>query len=171
MINFWIDKGVGGFRLDVIDLVGKEPDKFITANGPKLHEYINEMNVNTFGKKDLLTVGETWCATPEIAKLYSNPIRNELSMVFQFEHISLDETPGKTKWDLAPLNFIKLKEVIAFRLYSIFKGNTSLTYTSFVSLPFDVYLSSISSSSLNSILARLVTPAGSNNVAYISGVY
>ena len=71
----------------------------------------NEMNVNTFGKKDLLTVGETWGATPEIAKLYSNPIRNELSMVFQFEHISLDETPGKTKWDLAPLNFIKLKEV------------------------------------------------------------
>ena len=91
MINFWIDKGVGGFRLDVIDLVGKEPDKLITANGPKLHEYINEMNVNTFGKKDLLTVGETWGATPEIAKLYSNPIRNELSMVFQFEHISLDE--------------------------------------------------------------------------------
>lgn len=111
MINFWIDKGVGGFRLDVIDLVGKEPDKLITANGPKLHEYINEMNLNTFGKKDLLTVGETWGATPEIAKLYSNPIRNELSMVFQFEHISLDETPGKTKWDLAPLNFIKLKEV------------------------------------------------------------
>ena len=111
MINFWIDKGVGGFRLDVIDLVGKEPDKLITANGPKLHEYINEMNVNTFGKKDLLTVGETWGATPEIAKLYSNPIRNELSMVFQFEHISLDEIPGKTKWDLAPLNFIKLKEV------------------------------------------------------------
>ena len=63
MINFWIDKGVGGFRLDVIDLVGKEPDKLITANGPKLHEYINEMNLNTFGKKDLLTVGETWGAT------------------------------------------------------------------------------------------------------------
>ena len=60
MINFWIDKGVGGFRLDVIDLVGKEPDKLITANGPKLHEYINEMNLNTFGKRDLLTVGETW---------------------------------------------------------------------------------------------------------------
>ena len=111
MINFWIDKGVGGFRLDVIDLVGKEPDKLITANGPKLHEYINEMNLNTFGKRDLLTVGETWGATPEIAKLYSNPIRNELSMVFQFEHISLDEIAGKTKWDLAPLNFIKLKEV------------------------------------------------------------
>ncbi len=111
MINYWIDKGVGGFRLDVIDLVGKQPDKGITGNGPKLHTYINEMNINTFGKHDLLTVGETWGATPEIAKMYSNPSRDELSMVFQFEHISLDEIPGKEKWDLAPLNFIKLKEV------------------------------------------------------------
>ncbi|MGX4599631.1 glycoside hydrolase family 13 protein [Faecalimicrobium sp. JNUCC 81] len=111
MINFWLDKGVGGFRLDVIDLVGKQPDKKITGNGPKLHEYIHEMNNKTFGKKDVLTVGETWGATPEIAKLYSNPPREELSMVFQFEHIGLDEIPGKSKWDLAPLDFIKLKEV------------------------------------------------------------
>lgn len=111
MINFWIDKGVGGFRLDVIDLVGKQPDKKITGNGPKLHEYIHEMNNKTFGNKDVLTVGETWGATPEIAKLYSNPSREELSMVFQFEHIGLDEIPGKSKWDLAPLDFIKLKKV------------------------------------------------------------
>ena len=111
MINFWLDKGVGGFRLDVIDLVGKQPDKKITGNGPKLHEYIHEMNNKTFGNKDVLTVGETWGATPEIAKLYSNPSREELSMVFQFEHIGLDEIPGKSKWDLAPLDFIKLKKV------------------------------------------------------------
>ena len=111
MINFWLDKGVGGFRLDVIDLVGKEPDKGITGNGPKLHEYIKEMNSKSFGNKDVLTVGETWGATPEIAKLYSNPDGKELSMVFQFEHIGLDEIPGKSKWDLAPLDFIKLKEV------------------------------------------------------------
>ncbi|MBO3446065.1 alpha-glucosidase [Clostridium sp. CCUG 7971] len=111
MINFWLDKGVGGFRLDVIDLVGKQPDKKITGNGPKLHEYIHEMNNKTFGNKDVLTVGETWGVTPEIAKLYSNPSRKELSMVFQFEHIGLDEIPGKSKWDLAPLDFIKLKEV------------------------------------------------------------
>ncbi len=111
MINFWLDKGVGGFRLDVIDLVGKEPDKGITGNGPNLHKYIKEMNSKTFGNRDVLTVGETWGATPEIAKLYSNPDENELSMVFQFEHIGLDEIPGKSKWDLAPLNFIKLKEV------------------------------------------------------------
>ena len=111
MINFWLDKGVGGFRLDVIDLVGKQPDKGITGNGPKLHDYLQEMNSKTFGNRDVLTVGETWGATPEIAKLYSNPDRNELSMVFQFEHIGLDEIPGKSKWDLAPLDFIKLKEV------------------------------------------------------------
>ncbi|RDY26924.1 alpha-glucosidase [Romboutsia weinsteinii] len=111
MINFWLDKGVGGFRLDVIDLVGKQPDQCITGNGPKLHDYLQEMNLRSFGNKDVLTVGETWGATPEIAKLYSNPNRNELSMVFQFEHISLDEIPGKSKWDLAPLDFIKLKEV------------------------------------------------------------
>ena len=111
MINFWLDKGVGGFRLDVIDLIGKQPDIGITSNGPKLHEYIHEMNRKSFGNKDLLTVGETWGATPEIAKLYSNPSRNELSMIFQFEHIGLDEIQGKSKWDLAPLNFVRLKEV------------------------------------------------------------
>ncbi len=111
MINFWLDKGVGGFRLDVIDLIGKQPDIGITSNGPKLHEYIHEMNRKSFGNKDLLTVGETWGATPEIAKLYSNPSRKELSMIFQFEHIVLDEIQGKSKWDLAPLNFVRLKEV------------------------------------------------------------
>lgn len=71
-MNFWIDKGIGGFRMDVIELLGKIPDKKITSNGPMLHEYIREMNKNTFGDKDLLTVGECWGATPEIAKMYSN---------------------------------------------------------------------------------------------------
>ncbi|MDO4535154.1 MAG: alpha-glucosidase [Clostridium perfringens] len=113
MMNFWIDKGIGGFRMDVIELIGKEIDEKITGNGPNLHNLIREMNKETFGKKDLLTVGETWGATPDIAKLYSNPKGNELSMVFQFEHISLDEVPGKAKWDLAKLDFIKLKKVFS----------------------------------------------------------
>ncbi|MDT2847536.1 alpha-amylase family glycosyl hydrolase, partial [Enterococcus thailandicus] len=73
MMNFWIEKGVGGFRMDVIDLIGKLPDQEITGNGPRLHEYLQEMNTETFGGKDLLTVGETWGATPEIAKRYSDP--------------------------------------------------------------------------------------------------
>ena len=113
MINFWIDKGVGGFRMDVIDLIGKVPDQMVKENGPKLHEYLKEMNRNSFGNHDLLTVGETWGATPEIAKLYSNPERNELSMVFQFEHISLDKIPGKRKWDLKPLDLRDLKRVFS----------------------------------------------------------
>ncbi|WP_194189943.1 glycoside hydrolase family 13 protein [Clostridium chrysemydis] len=113
MINFWIDKGVGGFRLDVIDLIGKVPDKEIKENGPKLHEYLKEMNKETFGDKDLLTVGETWGATPEIAKLYSSEEEKELSMVFQFEHISLDKIPGKRKWDLKKLDLRDLKRVLS----------------------------------------------------------
>ena len=111
IINFWIDKGVGGFRLDVIDLVGKVPDEKIISNGPKLHEYIKEMTAHTFVRDNLISVGETWSATPEIAKLYSNPDGSELSMVFQFEHICLDQQEGKEKWDLAPLPFHKFKEV------------------------------------------------------------
>ncbi len=113
MMNFWIDKGIGGFRMDVIDLIGKQPDQGVTGNGPKLHDYLKEMNQATFGDKNLLTVGETWGATPEIAKQYSNPQNKELSMVFQFEHIGLDEAEGKTKWDVVPLEIGKLKEVFS----------------------------------------------------------
>lgn len=113
MINWWIDKGVGGFRLDVIDQIAKEPDKKITNNGPRLHEYLRELSRETFQKADLVTVGEAWGATTELAKLYSNPDNSELSMVFQFEHICLDQIEGKEKWDLAPLPFMKLKEVFA----------------------------------------------------------
>lgn len=114
MINWWIDKGVGGFRLDVIDLIGKEPDLKITGNGPHLHKYIRELSKETFQKAgDLLTVGETWGATPDIAKWYSNPDGSEFSMVFQFEHISLDEQEGKGKWDLKPLDVMELKKVLS----------------------------------------------------------
>ena len=112
MMNYWIDKGIGGFRMDVIDLIGKLPDKKITANGPKLHEYIQEMNRKTLRDKDLLTVGETWGATPEIGKMYSDPARNELSMIFQFEHIMLDQE-GEEKWDLKQLNLLDLKRILS----------------------------------------------------------
>ncbi|EOH93518.1 glucan 1,6-alpha-glucosidase [Enterococcus villorum ATCC 700913] len=113
MMNFWIEKGIGGFRMDVIDTIGKLPDQEITSNGPKLHEYLQEMNQATFGTKDLMTVGETWGATTEIAKLYSDPKRNELSMIFQFEHIGLDQQSGKDKWDLKPLSIPELKQVLS----------------------------------------------------------
>lgn len=109
MILWWMDKGVGGFRFDVIDLIAKEPDRKITSNGTRLHEYIREMTANTLSKGNLLTVGEAWSATPETAKLYSNPDGNEVSMVFQFEHIMLDQEPGKDKWDMIPLSLPALK--------------------------------------------------------------
>ena len=113
MILWWMDKGVGGFRLDVIDQIAKEPDKMITNNGPRLHEFLQEMSRETFQKGDLITVGEAWGATPEIAKLYSNPDGSEFSMVFQFEHMVMDQQEGKEKWDLAPLPFVKLKKCLA----------------------------------------------------------
>ena len=112
MIYGWMEKGVGGFRLDVIDQIAKEPDQKITANGPMLHDYIREMSKATFQKGDLITVGETWGATTELAKLYSNPDGSEFSMVFQFEHILLDQQEGKEKWDLAPFPFMKFKQII-----------------------------------------------------------
>lgn len=113
MINWWMEKGVGGFRLDVIDQIAKEPDKKITCNGPKLHDFIREMSKETFQKGDLITVGEAWGANTDNAKLYSNPDGSEFSMVFQFEHICLDQQEGKEKWDLAPLPFLKLKKVFS----------------------------------------------------------
>ena len=113
MINFWIEKGVGGFRLDVIDLIGKEPEKLITADGPTLHPLIQELNEKTFGAYDIVTVGETWSADPENAQLYSHPDRKEFSMIFQFEHVGLDQQEGKEKWDLAPLDPARLHNVLS----------------------------------------------------------
>lgn len=113
MILWWMEKGVGGFRLDVIDQIAKDPDLKITNNGPKLHEFIRELSHETFQKGDLITVGEAWGADTERAKLYSNPDGSEFSMVFQFEHIGLDQQEGKEKWDTAPLPLVKLKAVLA----------------------------------------------------------
>ncbi|MEC0182421.1 alpha-glucosidase [Paenibacillus peoriae] len=121
IMNFWIDKGIGGFRMDVIDLIGKDPDKQIKENGPKLHEYLQEMNQKTFGNKDLLTVGETWGATTENGKLYSDPKNKELSMIFQFEHMQLDKIPGKQRWDLKKLELDELKQVLSKWQYALDK--------------------------------------------------
>lgn len=113
MILWWMDKGAGGFRLDVIDQIAKEPDRKITNNGPRLHEFIRELSRETFQKGDLITVGEAWGADIDRAKLYSNPDGSEFSMVFQFEHMMLDQEPGKEKWDSCPLPFVKLKQNLA----------------------------------------------------------
>lgn len=112
MITWWMKKGIAGFRLDVIDQIAKEPDRKITNNGPKLHEYLREMSRETFQKGNLVTVGEAWGATPELAKFFSNPDGSELSMVFQFEHIMLDQK-GASKWDISELNLPDLKRVFS----------------------------------------------------------
>ena len=108
-IRFWVDKGVEGFRLDVIDQIAKEAFNKITSNGPRLHEFLRELSREAFIEEGLVTVGEAWGANVERAKLYSAPDGSELSMVFQFEHMCLDSTTWE-KWDFAPLPLVKLKD-------------------------------------------------------------
>ena len=107
-IRFWVDKGVEGFRLDVIDQIAKEPDRKITANGPRLHEFLRELSREAFREEGLVTVGETWSANVPRAQVFSAPDGSEFSMVFQFEHICLDQQGEK--WDPIPLDLLKLKE-------------------------------------------------------------
>lgn len=111
MMNFWIDKGIAGFRMDVIDMIGKKPDQKIIVNGPQLHEYLKEMHQQTFGPKDLLTVGEAWSANEEVALLYGEPKNHELNMVFQLFFSQLDQYPDKDKWFTKELNIPGIKEL------------------------------------------------------------
>ncbi|MDM9644859.1 alpha-glucosidase [Rhizobium sp. S163] len=134
MMNWWLERGIAGFRMDVIDYIGKEVDQSIVTDGPHLHDYLQEMHRETFGKRDVLTVGETWSATPGSALLYSGRDRHELSMVFQFEHVTQqwDEIYGK--WRSRPFDLIKLKAVLSKWQYalsddgwnSLFWGNHDL---------------------------------------------
>ena len=110
-IRFWVEKGVEGFRLDVIDQIAKEPDQRITINGPRLMEYLQELHENAFPEPGIVTVGEAWGADPERAKQYSDPETGPLSMVFQFQHMQLDQQGEK--WDEKPLSLPELKAVLA----------------------------------------------------------
>ena len=112
MIRFWVDKGVEGFRLDVIDQIAKDPDRKITGNGPRLHEFLEELSREAFIEEGLVTVGEAWGADVERARKYSAQDGRELSMVFQFEHICLDQKPGGEKWDWIPLPLVRLKRCV-----------------------------------------------------------
>ena len=113
MIRWWIDKGVGGFRLDVVDHLGKDPAIGARIDGPELHARVREMSAAVFQKPGLVTVGEAWSATTEGAKLYTAPDGSELSMVFQFKPFLLDRAPGGEKWDTAPLSLVRLKKTFA----------------------------------------------------------
>ncbi|RDB33918.1 alpha-glucosidase [Exiguobacterium sp. RIT594] len=124
MITRWLDRGIDGFRMDVINLISKTPglpDATVPSgalygdggqhyiNGPRIHEFLKEMNDASFGQYDVLTVGEMPGATTEDAILYTDPERKEVNMVFTFEHMDLDSGPGG-KWDVQPFNLQKLKE-------------------------------------------------------------
>ena len=111
MIRAWIDEGVAGFRLDVIDQVAKDPDRKITANGPRLMDYLRELNRATWGGRNLVTVGEAWGADIPRAKLYSAPDGSVFSMVFQFEQMCLDHEPDK--WVPKAMTLPQLKASIA----------------------------------------------------------
>lgn len=124
MITRWLDRGIDGFRMDVINLISKTPglpDATVPPgalygeggqhyiNGPRIHEFLKEMNDASFGNYDVLTVGEMPGATTEDAILYTDPARKEVNMVFTFEHMDLDSGPGG-KWDVQPFDLQKLKQ-------------------------------------------------------------
>lgn len=125
MMRFWLDKGVTGFRLDVINLISKDQQflnddgstatsdgrKYYT-DGPRVHEYLQEMNRNVFEGKEVITVGEMSSTTIDNCIKYSNPERNELSMTFSFHHLKVDY-PNGDKWTKADFDFIKLKEIMS----------------------------------------------------------
>ncbi|MBM7551946.1 alpha,alpha-phosphotrehalase [Thalassobacillus pellis] len=125
MMRFWADKGVDGFRLDVINLISKNqlfPDddgstlpgdgrKFYT-DGPRVHEYLQEMNREVFAPYDLLTVGEMSSTTIEHCILYTKPDRKELSMTFNFHHLKVDYPNGE-KWTVADFDFKQLKQILS----------------------------------------------------------
>ena len=113
MINRWIDRGVGGFRLDVIDEIAKDiPNKEIVRY-PEIYDLIEELSANCFQRDDVdvVTVGEVWSANPERAKRWSKEDGSLLSMVFQLEHSTIDQY--ENKYDIKPLNFLKLKETFS----------------------------------------------------------
>ena len=127
MMRRWVDRGVDGFRMDVINLVSKRvgPDGALPdgethggargdgspfyMNGPRIHEFLAEMHREVLAGRDLITVGETPGASLADAVLYTDPARGEVNMVFTFEHMNLDAVPGGSKWDLAPLRLVDLK--------------------------------------------------------------
>ncbi|MBY0444682.1 MAG: alpha,alpha-phosphotrehalase, partial [Burkholderiales bacterium] len=120
MMQFWADKGVAGFRLDVINLISKQQDfsdddsdgrRFYT-DGPRVHEYLQEMHRAVFAGRDLLTVGEMSSTTLPHCIQYSRPDRHELSMTFNFHHLKVDYPNGE-KWQAAPYDFIELKRILS----------------------------------------------------------
>lgn len=125
MMNWWVDKGIDGFRMDVISLISKKPDlpdgvpgingyaSFNEpANGPHVHEYLQEMREKVLNRKDMMTVGECSGVTLEEAKKYASADGSELNMVFQFEHMDVD-ADGDNKWSEKKMYLPDFKEVMS----------------------------------------------------------
>ncbi len=123
MMKFWLDKGVDGFRMDVINLISKveglpsngtapiADGSMYYVDGPRIHEFLQEMNREVLSKYDVMTVGEMPGVTVDEAKKYTAEERDELQMVFQFEHMRLDGGPGG-KWDIVPWKLPQFKAVM-----------------------------------------------------------
>ena len=137
MIKFWMNKGVDGFRLDVINLISKDqrflnddgsdtrfvPDgrRFYT-DGPRIHEFLKEMNREAFGGGELITVGEMSSTSLDNCIRYSNPDEKELSMAFSFHHLKVDYPNGE-KWAKAPFDFVELKKIFSKWQIGMYEGN------------------------------------------------
>lgn len=121
MMGFWRDKGVRGFRLDVINLISKDDSfaddptgdgrKYYT-DGPRVHDYLQEMNQRVFAGHDLMTVGEMSSTTLDHCLRYSNTNEQELKMTFNFHHLKVDYPNGE-KWTAAPFDFLELKRILS----------------------------------------------------------
>lgn len=122
IMNYWVDKGVDGFRLDVINVISKDESQYyvdslvkghkVCANGPHVHEYIQEMNQKVFSRKELLTVGETPAVTIEDGKRYAPLDNSELSMIFQFELMDVDGAETN-KWSDQRFVLKDLKQIMS----------------------------------------------------------
>ena len=126
MMNWWLEKGVDGFRMDVISLISKEqpelPDKEpgingyatfnVSANGPHVHEYLQEMRQKALNNADTITVGECSGVTLEEAKKYARSDEKELNMVFQFEHMDVDSDEKAGKWTTRKMDLRNLKKIL-----------------------------------------------------------
>jgi oligo-1,6-glucosidase len=127
MMDWWLKKGIDGFRMDVISMISKVPglpdgpvkngtygdSSPYVINGPHVHEYLKEMNQKVLSHYDLMTVGETAGVTIEQAKQYANRNGQELSMIFQFDHVSLEDDPKLGKWNDSKIPLPKLKQVLS----------------------------------------------------------